>query len=81
MYPINDYLKDSVRELQGEKAFAYLARAREVAERRGIKVVSFGIGQPDLPTFENIVNAAKTALDARFTGYTETEGIRELRRP
>ncbi|MDT7971181.1 MAG: pyridoxal phosphate-dependent aminotransferase [Vulcanisaeta sp.] len=79
MYPINDYLKDSVRELQGEKAFAYLARAREVAERRGIKVVSFGIGQPDLPTFENIVNAAKTALDARFTGYTETEGIRELR--
>ncbi|WP_243668853.1 aminotransferase class I/II-fold pyridoxal phosphate-dependent enzyme [Vulcanisaeta sp. JCM 16161] len=79
MNPINDYLKDTVKELQGEKAFTYLAKAREVAERRGVKVISFGIGQPDIPTFDNIVNAAKRALDERFTGYTETEGIRELR--
>ncbi len=79
MNPITDYLKDVVRELQGEKAFTYLAKAHEVAERKGIKVISFGIGQPDIPTFENIVNAAKRALDDRFTGYTETEGIRELR--
>ena len=79
MNPINDYLKDAVRELQGEKAFTYLAKARDVAERKGIKVISFGIGQPDIPTFDNIINAAKKALDDRFTGYTETEGIRELR--
>jgi aspartate aminotransferase len=79
MNPVNDYLKDIVRELQGEKAFTYLAKAHEVAERKGVKVISFGIGQPDLPTFDNIVNAAKKALDERFTGYTETEGIRELR--
>mgnify|MGYP001770716248 CR=1 FL=1 len=79
MNPINDYLKDAVRELQGEKAFTYLAKARDVAERKGIKVISFGIGQPDIPTFDNIINAAKKALDDKFTGYTETEGIRELR--
>ncbi|ADN50994.1 pyridoxal phosphate-dependent aminotransferase [Vulcanisaeta distributa] len=79
MNPINDYLKDTVRELQGEKAFTYLAKAREVAERKGIKIISFGIGQPDIPTFDNIINAAKKALDEKFTGYTETEGIRELR--
>ncbi len=79
MNPINDYLRDTVRELQGEKAFVYLAKAREVAEKKGIKVISFGIGQPDLPTFDNIINAAKRALDEGFTGYTETEGIRELR--
>jgi aspartate aminotransferase len=78
MDPINEYLKDSVKNLQGEKAFTYLAKAREVAER-GIKVISFGIGQPDLPTFKNIIDAAKKALDEGFTGYTETEGIRELR--
>nr|WP_252900483.1 pyridoxal phosphate-dependent aminotransferase [Vulcanisaeta sp. JCM 14467] len=79
MNPINDYLKDVVRELQGEKAFTYLAKARDVAERKGIKIISFGIGQPDIPTFDNIINAAKKALDEKFTGYTETEGVRELR--
>ena len=79
MNPIIDYLKDSVKEMGGEKAFLYLAKARDVAERKGIRVISFGIGQPDLPTFDNIINAAKVALDERFTGYTETEGIRELR--
>lgn len=79
MNPIIDYLKDSVKETGGEKAFLYLAKARDVAERKGIRVISFGIGQPDLPTFDNIINAAKAALDERFTGYTETEGIRELR--
>lgn len=81
MNPINDYLKDAVKELQGEKAFTYLAKAREVTEKKGIKVISFGIGQPDIPTFDNIISAAKRALDEKFTGYTETEGIRELREP
>lgn len=76
--PINEYLKESVIDMKGETAFAYLAKAREVA-RRGVKVISFGIGQPDFPTFSNIVNAAKRALDEGFTGYTETEGIPELR--
>ncbi|BDR92661.1 pyridoxal phosphate-dependent aminotransferase [Vulcanisaeta souniana] len=79
MNPINDYLKGTVKELQGEKAFTYLAKAREITERKGIKIISFGIGQPDLPTFDNIINAAKRALDEKFTGYTETEGIKELR--
>ncbi|MFP3301308.1 MAG: pyridoxal phosphate-dependent aminotransferase [Caldivirga sp.] len=79
MDPVNGYLKESVRGLRGEDAFTYLAKAREVSERKGIKVISFGIGQPDLPTFSNIVEAAKVALDKGLTGYTETEGIRELR--
>jgi aspartate aminotransferase len=79
MDPVNGYLKESVRGLRGEDAFTYLAKAREVSERKGIKVISFGIGQPDLPTFSNIVEAAKVALDRGLTGYTETEGIRELR--
>ncbi|WP_069806601.1 pyridoxal phosphate-dependent aminotransferase [Vulcanisaeta thermophila] len=79
MDPIDDYIKDEVKGLMGESAFTYLAKAREVSERKGIRVISFGIGQPDLPTFPNIVNAAKRALDEGFTGYTETSGIKELR--
>ncbi|RLG86840.1 MAG: aspartate aminotransferase, partial [Thermoprotei archaeon] len=62
----------------GEKAFLYIAKAREVASK-GIEVISFGVGQPDIPTFQHIINAAKEALDKKFTGYTETAGIPELR--
>ncbi len=77
--PTVEKLKNVVRSLGGEKAFLYIAKAREVAERKKMKVISFGVGQPDIPTFDNIIEAAKKALDERFTGYTETAGIKELR--
>ena len=65
-------------DITGEGAFAYLARAKELA-RKGMKIVSFGIGQPDFPTPTHIRDEAKKALDEGFTGYTETAGILELR--
>jgi len=37
------------------------------------------VGQPDIPTFDHIIEAAKEALNQKFTGYTETPGISELR--
>lgn len=70
--------KNIIGELGGEAAFTYLARAKELASK-GINIINFGIGQPDIPTFDHIIKAAKDALDARFTGYTETVGIKELR--
>ncbi len=57
----------------------YVAKARRAAER-GLKVISFSVGQPDIPTFDHIIEAGKEALDRRFTRYTETQGIPELRR-
>jgi len=63
----------------GEGAFTYLARAKEIARTRGIRIVSFGIGQPDFPTPQHIIDEAKRALDEGFTGYTETAGILEVR--
>ena len=65
-------------DISGEGAFAYLARAKELA-RKGMDIVSFGIGQPDFPTPKHIREEAKRALDEGFTGYTETAGILELR--
>lgn len=70
--------KEILQYLGGEAAFAYLAKAKEL-EKKGMRIVNFGIGQPDIPTFEHIIDAAKEALDSRFTGYTETAGIYELR--
>ncbi len=79
MKPTEEYFKPVINELLGEAAFAYLAKARALAAK-GMDIVNFGIGQPDLPTPSHIVEAAKRALDEGFTGYTETAGIPELRR-
>ncbi len=71
-------LNPTVYKIIGESAFTYLARAKALAEK-GMDIVSFGIGQPDLPTPKHIREAAKRALDEGFTGYTETAGIAPLR--
>jgi len=73
-----DGLKPIVPQLLGELAFIYIARANEL-KKKGYDVISFGVGQPDIPTFQHIIDAAKKALDEKFTGYTETAGILELR--
>src|SRR3972149_10256740 len=48
-------------------------------KRRGQKILSLAIGEPDFPAPAHIVDAAKKALDADFTKYTPAAGIRELR--
>lgn len=70
--------RESIRGISGRKSFIYLARAKEYS-RKGIEVINFGIGQPDIPTPKHIVEEAKRALDNGFTGYTESVGILELR--
>lgn len=45
----------------------------------GVDVVDFGAGEPDFPTPANIKQAAIRALDADFTRYTPTGGVRDLK--
>ena len=61
-----------------ENAFAVLARAQELAAS-GKDVINLGIGQPDFPTPENIVEAAVKALRDGQHGYTGANGIPALR--
>ena len=70
--------RNVITSLRGEAGFRYIAKARELS-KAGFKVINFGVGQPDIPTFKHIVDEAKNALDNGFTGYTETPGIPELR--
>ncbi len=58
-----------------------LAVVQKAAKLRaeGVKVVSFGAGEPDFATPENIKRAAVEALDNNFTKYTPTGGILELK--
>lgn len=61
-----------------ENAFAVLARANELAAT-GKSIINLGIGQPDFPTPQHIVDAAIQALQAGHHGYTPATGIPELR--
>ena len=61
-----------------ENAFAVLARANELA-RTGRDIINLGIGQPDFPTPDHIVEAAVKALRDGHHGYTAATGIPELR--
>ena len=48
-------------------------------KRAGIQVVDFGAGEPDFPTPTHVKDAAKAAIDANFSRYTNAMGIPEFR--
>lgn len=45
----------------------------------GVDILSFSMGEPDFDTPRNIVDACITSLEDRFTHYTSSLGIPELR--
>ncbi|MBX2886241.1 MAG: pyridoxal phosphate-dependent aminotransferase [Granulosicoccus sp.] len=61
-----------------ENAFTVLARASELADQ-GRSIINLGIGQPDFPTPEPIVEAAIKAIRDGHHGYTPATGIPVLR--
>ena len=61
-----------------ESAFVVLARAKAL-EDQGQDIINLGIGQPDFPTPDNIVEAAVKALRDGHHGYTPAGGIAPLR--
>jgi aspartate aminotransferase len=61
-----------------ENAFAVLARATDL-QRQGRDIINLGIGQPDFPTPNHIVEAAVKALRDGQHGYTPATGVLALR--
>src|SRR5262245_8092103 len=65
-------MKFSKRILQLEESQTLAVSAKAAAmQKQGIDVVSFGAGEPDFPTPQNIKEAAKKALDAGHTTYAK----------
>ena len=61
-------------------AFAEIDRMKAELERRGVKVIDFGVGDPTSPTPEIVRSACKKALDTRArSGYPSYEGSPEFR--
>jgi aspartate aminotransferase len=71
-------LSDRVERVEPSATLAVSNRANEL-EAEGVDVVDLSVGEPDFPTPEPIVEAAKSALDAGHTGYTSSNGVPELK--
>src|SRR6056297_1729803 len=69
---------DRVTRVEPSATLAISALASEL-DAEGADVVDLSVGEPDFPTPENVVEAGKAAMDAGHTGYTSSNGIRELR--
>jgi aspartate aminotransferase len=71
-------LSHRAESLKPSPTLAINAKAKAM-QAQGIQVISFGAGEPDFDTPQNIKEAAKKALDEGFTKYTPVGGIDELK--
>ena len=69
---------NQLQNLGTETAFAVSAQAKEWADK-GNKVYPFHLGDINLPTPENIVQATIKSINDGLTGYCPSEGILPLR--
>lgn len=70
---------ERVAQLKPEGAYFMLSRAQAL-EAAGHRIIHLEIGQPDVPTFENIGRAGVKSIQEGFTRYTPSAGIPALRR-
>lgn len=71
-------LSNRAKSLRPSPTLAINAKAKAM-QAQGIKVVSFGAGEPDFDTPGNIKRAAIKAIEENFTKYTAAGGIDELK--
>lgn len=72
-------LSKGASRIYGEAAFEVLAKAQKL-EREGKNILHFEIGEPDMETPENIVQAGIQAIQDKKTHYVPSIGIMELRK-
>ena len=71
-------LSNRAKGLKPSPTLAINAKAKAM-QAQGIRVVSFGAGEPDFDTPENIKRAAVKSIEENFTKYTAVGGIDELK--
>ena len=68
-----------INEIPSSPTLTLNNKAKEMAAQ-GIKVINFGVGEPDFNTPEYIKKAGVNAINSNFTRYTANAGIPELRK-
>jgi aspartate aminotransferase len=69
---------ERVNHLAAEGAYHMLARAQAL-EAEGREIIHLEIGQPDVPTFENVAQAGVQAIQDGHTRYNPPAGVWALR--
>jgi aspartate aminotransferase len=69
---------ERVNHLAPEGAYHMLARAQAL-EAEGREIIHLEIGQPDVPTFDNVAQAGIQAIQAGHTRYNPPAGVWALR--
>ncbi|GAB3030858.1 pyridoxal phosphate-dependent aminotransferase [Natronobiforma cellulositropha] len=69
---------DRVSRVEPSATLAISALSKELTAE-GKDVIDLSVGEPDFPTPENIVEAAKDAMDAGHTGYASAKGVPALK--
>jgi len=72
------FIADSLNRIQPSATIAVSTKARQLAAA-GRNIISLSAGEPDFDTPVNIKEAAKRAIDAGKTKYTDVDGIPELK--
>ena len=70
------------RRMQGIKPYLFVEISRTIAEKKakGEEVISFAIGDPDIPTPPHIIDRlCQAAHDPVNHRYPESDGLPELR--
>jgi len=71
-------ISDLVKNINPSQTLAITAQALKM-KQEGKKVITFGAGEPDFNTPENIRNEAISAINDGFSHYTAASGIIELK--
>ena len=71
-------IAERMRRIGTETAFAVSLEASQLAQK-GVKVYPFHLGDLNIPTPSNVMDAAVEAMKGGKTGYCPTAGIPELR--
>lgn len=71
-------LSNRAKAISPSVTLAITAKAGQL-KQEGKDIISFGAGEPDFNTPENIMNAAKKAMAEGKTKYTAASGIKELK--
>lgn len=72
-------LSRRAKDISASVTLAITAKAKKLRSE-GVDIISFGAGEPDFNTPENIINVAKTALEEGLTRYTPASGIPEIKK-
>ncbi|MDR1695669.1 MAG: pyridoxal phosphate-dependent aminotransferase [Endomicrobium sp.] len=73
-----DFISKRVQSVKPSPTLEIDAKTK-ILRRRGVDIISFGTGEPDFDTPENIKSAAIAAINGGFTKYCPVSGTPELK--